>query len=364
MFRRSVAAQILNALVSQSFQDSCRASLSRLTPMVLLQLFPRMDGIASKGNLILDCCHHVEDPKYVSLGTCVFNSRRTGNLMFSLAALLFVSENTGRIPILPSYMLHGWIDEYFNTSSIKKIPNNFIYDANESIILTERYGPLAYDPIFKNPHANSSIRNIKILLICGYFQNYYYVRNVEKSLKTLFQFHSATKSNVSHFINHHKSLVNKSYQNIKTVGVHVRRTDFLTIDNQRQGLTVIDENYVNSTVHFFLNYLVAKGADFIIFFVACQDYAWVNSTIYKLNITQIFTNVRFVPSTNNNGPFDMCLISMCDGVITSTGSFSWWAGWLANTTTTYYTGYPKNGSEIAKYFDRRTYQKPDWIGFT
>ncbi|ESO03106.1 hypothetical protein HELRODRAFT_173990 [Helobdella robusta] len=301
--------------------------------------------------------------KYASLDACTFNSRRTGNLMFALAGLLFVAQNTRRNPILPTNIPYGWMDDYFNTSSIQRLPNEFVYDANKTVVLKERFGPFVYDPIFENPHKNSTVESKEIILLCGYFQNYKYVEKIDKKLKMIFTFYNETQSKVQNFIDHHKKTSAKNRSNVATVGIHIRRGDFLIKFHRNRGFAVVDENFINSTVNYFYKLWTAKNVEFILYFIASEDEAWVNSVVKKLNFARALNKAAFVFSTSNGGPFDMCLISMCDGVITSSGSFSWWAGWLANTTTIYFTGYPRKGSALGEGFDRKTYQKPDWIGF-
>ncbi|ESN94542.1 hypothetical protein HELRODRAFT_164398 [Helobdella robusta] len=308
-----------------------------------------------------------DDRKYISFGPCAFDGRRTGNLLFTLAGLWFVAEKTNRTPVLPMDLTDDWIEfkKYFKELSVLRFPNKVLYDPGRSVSVEERYGPFGYDPLFENLHDNSTIKNTQILLLCGYFQNYKYVENVEYHLRDKYSFKEKYKWKVKQFFRNHKMEIRRKFgkKTIKTVGLHVRRGDFLISYNREQGLTVVDEHYINSTVRYFYNLMNKKGKVFIIYFVVSEDLDWVSSTIRVLNLGKLH-NVVFIPSVNHEGLFDMCLVSMCDGVIMSTGTFSWWAAWLANTTTLYYKNYPKKDSPIALGFEIETYYKPEWIGFS
>jgi len=47
---------------------------------------------------------------------------------------------------------------------------------------------------------------------------------------------------------------------------------------------------------------------------------------------------------------DFAIIASCEHVIVSTGTYGWWAAWLAHGITIYYADWPKNGSALAKEF--------------
>jgi len=71
-------------------------------------------------------------------------------------------------------------------------------------------------------------------------------------------------------------------------------------------------------------------------------------------------NVMF--SVRHSTEQDLALIATCDHTIMSTGTYSWWASWLANGTTVYYTKFPRHGSPLSRYFKAANYFLPTWIG--
>jgi len=72
------------------------------------------------------------------------------------------------------------------------------------------------------------------------------------------------------------------------------------------------------------------------------------------------TSVVFSNETNLAAA-DLAILSRCDGVIMTTGTFGWWGAWLANKTTIYYSNWPSPGSPLAEKFDRKDFFPPEWI---
>jgi hypothetical protein len=58
---------------------------------------------------------------------------------------------------------------------------------------------------------------------------------------------------------------------------------------------------------------------------------------------------------------DLAILSSCDAVVVSTGSFGWWAAWLAGKTTVYYDDWPRVGSRMSKPFNATLYWPKTWI---
>lgn len=72
--------------------------------------------------------------------------------------------------------------------------------------------------------------------------------------------------------------------------------------------------------------------------------------------------ISYVFSEGHSAGVDMAIIAACDSVVISTGSFGWWAAWLANrTTTVYYSNWPRPGSGLAKFFVNQRYFPERWI---
>lgn len=57
----------------------------------------------------------------------------------------------------------------------------------------------------------------------------------------------------------------------------------------------------------------------------------------------------------------MALITLCNHTIISTGTFSWWSGYLNKGNVTLYGGWPAKGTNLEKIVNITEYFLPNWI---
>ena len=191
------------------------------------------------------------------------------------------------------------------------------------------------------------------------FQSWKYTRGIEKQLRRTLRFRPQISSSVTKFFRE-KVAPKAENMSYTTVGIHVRRGDFLKPKHIDVGYMVADSTYLNHTMEYFIKLnQKSKVQKKLIFVVCSDDLGWVKSAI---NATiQAENNASFVFSENSSPGFDMCLLSRCDSLIISTGSFGWWTGWLNNRTVLYYKNYPRPGSPFAQGFKHEDYYPPNWI---
>lgn len=59
----------------------------------------------------------------------------------------------------------------------------------------------------------------------------------------------------------------------------------------------------------------------------------------------------------------MAILSLCDHVVMTVGTFGWWGAWLSRGTVVYCKDFPKPGSIIDKNaLFRDELYPPNWIG--
>jgi len=97
------------------------------------------------------------------------------------------------------------------------------------------------------------------------------------------------------------------------------------------------------------------------YIVATDNLPWTKESIALDEVFRNRSDVSVVYSEGKDPGFDMALLAACDAVIQSTGSYSWWAAWLANKTTTYYGYFPRPGSPLDTKCNRQDYFPPHWI---
>jgi len=104
----------------------------------------------------------------------------------------------------------------------------------------------------------------------------------------------------------------------------------------------------------------SNGTASPLFVVCTDDDAWA-----RLHVMSASHPVVFASSPTHRRPeVDLAVLASCDHVITTTGTFSWWAGYLhrPDGITVYYAGFPKPGTEIGKHFHSEDFFPPGWIG--
>jgi len=96
-----------------------------------------------------------------------------------------------------------------------------------------------------------------------------------------------------------------------TIGIHVRRGDYYTINKEVHGLDL--SNYYKNAVEYMLNKY--KDVQFLVF---SDDINWCKNNL-KVESTYM---------ENNTIINDLSLMSQCDHIIMANSTFSWWASWL------------------------------------
>ena len=72
-------------------------------------------------------------------------------------------------------------------------------------------------------------------------------------------------------------------------------------------------------------------------------------------------DVVFSPFTNAFD--DFALLTSCDHVIVTSGTFGWWGAWLSSGKTVYFSGYPRPNSKLSGRINTSDYYPGSWIGF-
>jgi hypothetical protein len=153
------------------------------------------------------------------------------------------------------------------------------------------------------------------LIIEGYFQSekYFFSNNL---IKHIFQLDASFLNNNTIALE-----VMNRILNTESVGVHIRRGDYVSnnLINSIHGTCSIE--YYNKAFHFFKN----KNT---VFYCFSDDINWVKTWFKDLD-NNFF--IRYVDCTNDNFE-DLFLMSSCKHNIIANSSFSWWSAWLNQNT--------------------------------
>lgn len=142
-----------------------------------------------------------------------------------------------------------------------------------------------------------------------YLQSYKYLQLGAKSVRAALKFKSKDLSDNAMAIAH-KARTNPT---TALIGIHIRRTDVLQLDYLQEATT---DYLLKAMKHF-----QAEFGFNVRFLIVSDDVAWCQQQA-------IFEHSDIVDNNTNDPILDLAIMSHCDHVILSVGSFGWWGAWL------------------------------------
>jgi len=294
-------------------------------------------------------------------------NHRTGNHLFMFAAMMYVADRTNREVIMKP---NGWcLDDVFQLVVRRFNGSN---PPNPVRVL---HPPGIYngDPLFDNVETLQRNLTEQTLALCGLYQTYRYADALGPRLRQMLQMKPDARHEADLFFEVNRSANWKTGSYFR-VGIHVRRGDFLSASEKAWGLTVVTEQYLNNS----MNYFMTRHAR-VQFIIATDDLHWTRNALINLFVggnstveDSLELYRHFVISNTSVATFsvghstaaDLAILTACDASIISTGSYSWWAGWLTNKTTIYYSNWPRSGTTFASQLNGATYFPDRWIPMT
>ena len=260
------------------------------------------------------------------------DSRGLGNMMFNYASLVGIAGRYNATPVMPDAF---GLFHVFNLS-IMKIDN---LDKIMTIhtLYSEKH-PCKYDNNTENlmPWTNYKL--------AGYFQSFRYFEAHSDIIRQDFMFKPSIIEEAESFLD---GKIGTDRTKAVLVGIHVRRGDILLPHFVQYGYVTPGEEYYKMTREYFQTRL--KNVYFI---VCSNDKEWAQQNIKGNNV---------IHSLEYGAAVDMAILSLCDHMILSLGTFGWWSAWLSNGTTVYYNGWPKPLSPLDKEFDKKVFFPSGWI---
>ncbi|CAG5128255.1 unnamed protein product [Candidula unifasciata] len=255
---------------------------------------------------------------------------RLGNQMFKYASILGISRKQGRTMFIER-----------GTDLEKTFKINYIY-TNESIekwsVIREK-DPVAFDKrLMKLPRNDTRIY--------GFLQSFLYFADVVDEVRTEFTFHDSVANEAATILRD----IYIKYNVSTTVGVHVRRGDFLSDYGQYWGYGVPKKSYFTKAFSIFKSKFPERR---IVFLVASDDLPWCSKHLHS-------NDVIVLPPAS--AAVHLAVLTSCDHMIISGGTFGWWSGWLSNGYVIYFSGYMGNGTRLGKTLTISTYYPLLWVG--
>lgn len=190
-----------------------------------------------------------------------------------------------------------------------------------------------------------------IMLFC-YCQSFKYFEHMENEIRYMFQFRPDVKDRIKRNFTYILSSINVPLTgNIVFVGIHVQRRNlfhFQTTD----GVCLANASYfINAMNYFKHKYINAL----VLYIISSDDIKWC-----RINLN--FTNTFFLNSLNRDEYDDLAVLTSCDHVIMSIGSFGWWAGFLCSGEVIYFKDFAVPGSKYSEqYKDLVSYYPKHWV---
>jgi hypothetical protein len=169
--------------------------------------------------------------------------------------------------------------------------------------------------------------------LAGYWQDLRYFRDVEDVIRKDFSFkHEATGEN--------KEMLSR-LRSVESVGIHVRRGDYLTDEHTIELAGVADLPYYKHALSY-----MNDGLKNPQYFVFTDDPEWVRMN-FEVDVPFELVTIN----GQDKGYEDLRLLSNCAHLVISNSSFGWWSGWLNNNPDKIVVAprvWRKNGADMYK----------------
>ncbi|CAF1430282.1 unnamed protein product [Adineta ricciae] len=224
---------------------------------------------------------------------------RLGNNLFQFAVAYGLSLNRSCQLYISSHFIARLSDSFdINLRNLAPESRLSSYSNSTEIINTH----CTFYPHLLNPNNNYSLELSGFWQVCRYFIDY------QKQIKQQLRFKELTLNHVNEFLNRS---INR--HNSTLVGIHIRRGDFLLIHRP-----VSSDKYIfNAMSYFQLKYRL------VTFLIVSDDKLYCQKLFNRTN------NVLITPKSFA-AIEDLAILTMCDHLILTVGTFGWWAGFLLN----------------------------------
>jgi Glycosyl transferase family 11 len=175
------------------------------------------------------------------------------------------------------------INKYESTQNSYKEKAEFVFDEN----------------VFKQQHS----------LLTGTWQAEKYFINAASLIKKQFVFKKPADTVNTDIINR--------INNCNAVSIHIRRTNYLNAEWQKQLYVIKDAEYYHKAAA-----VIKQKVANPFYFIFSDDMEWAKEQLQLSNCFYVDNN------RNGNSYIDMYLMSLCKHNIIANSTFSWWGAWL------------------------------------
>ncbi|KAL4230180.1 Galactoside 2-alpha-L-fucosyltransferase 2-like [Mactra antiquata] len=201
-----------------------------------------------------------------------------------------------------------------------------------------------FDETFMNLPKNQSY------LLGEYLQSWKYFSHVFNEVRKELKFKDRINDPIKSILSDYREAYTLKYaQNVTIVGVHIRRGDLASDDFSLGGVRPAPDEYIRHAI----DYIYQEFKNIV--FIVCSDDMEYAQVVMKYSKPP----VEFV---HNEPIHDLALLANCDHVITTVGSYGWWAGFLSQGIVLYYKYPMKEGTFERTEYNYDDFFPPNWIG--
>ncbi|ODM92849.1 O-antigen biosynthesis glycosyltransferase WbnK, partial [Orchesella cincta] len=284
----------------------------------------------NRSNMIMDTLQEKPQSSYFNRtleapGVILFIKGGIGNSLFQYACSYALARDKGRV-------LYNFITNSTLTSNRKftsgarefaldkfQVPLDNWIDRT-TVINTSQLRYLSDEQLFFRNYSDSAFLQLTSTAYC---QSPEYWKNYKEDIKSMFQLR-LDAVNVTPKI----SKFAHQIESTESVAVHVRRGDFLHLNN---GFD-IPISYQRTAIHKLWKIFHQRGIHSPTFFIFSDDVQYAKD---KLNDLATFYSANFiyVSEANNTSIQDFYLMMKCKHFIIPNSTFSWWAAYLSRSSS-------------------------------
>lgn len=254
---------------------------------------------------------------------------RLGNQMFQYASLLGVVDINNRSLPKAFYPRNSLVAKYFQLTHVSD-------RSAKGFKVIKEIGSGTYDPKFENlPPEN--------VRLSTYLQSWKYFHRIDSVIRREFTFPQPVRNRTQQQLRK----LTEGRENVIKIGVHVRRGD-------RVGKRIVGHFQLPRLSYYqrAADYFRSKYRD-VIFIVVTTDRQWCQ----KLLEMKDFVLADDAPTQEH-----LSLLTQCDHVIVSIGTFGWWGGYLGGGDVVYYNNCIYPNMTAKKGFTAMDHFLPQWVG--
>ncbi|KAJ6651684.1 hypothetical protein lerEdw1_020719, partial [Lerista edwardsae] len=189
----------------------------------------------------------------------------------------------------------------------------------------------------------------KYVWLTGYPCSFTFYHHICQEILQEFSFHDHIKEEANQYL----LSLSGQHQDVTFVGVHVRRGDYVRVMPRIWKGVVADRGYPEKAMDYF-----REKYSNAIFVVTSDEMEWC-----KENMNDSMGDVCFAFDGRESSPErDLALLAHCNHTIMTTGTFGFWAAYLAGGEIVYLANFTLPNSPLLKVFKPSAAFLPEWIG--